>query len=442
MEPLCELRHVHKVYRLPNGQDLKVLDDINLQVFPEEILCLLGPSGCGKSTLMRILVGLIPQSAGQVDAHGKHLEGLNPDAAIVFQGAALYPWLTVSQNIEEALVAKGQESAQRKKTVDDVVELVGLKGFEDAYPRELSGGMKQRVGIARALAVHPELLCMDEPFSQVDALTAENLREEAIRFWSDREKNPKSILMVSHDIKEVAFMATRIVILAAHPGRIRTIVENKLPYPRDPRSKEFQKLVDHIHAVITESELPEEAPEPEAAEISVIKRPGFEVLPDAGGIEIGGLLEVLDDRGGKEDVFKLAADMGREYAQMMNVVKAAELIELVDTPKQMVVLTEEGRRYLKADPAERKVMFKKALLTLNVFKFVLSALEKRQHRVDADVVREELAVQLPFEDTERLFLTIVNWGRNADLFDYDSPSDQLFQDVPEEPKPEAPPPAA
>ena len=436
-EALCELRNVHKVYRLPNGQDLKVLDEINLAVYPEEVLCLLGPSGCGKSTLMRILVGLIPQSAGEVLVHGKHSDALNTNAAIVFQGAALYPWLTVTENIEEGLIAKGLEPKLRAERVENTIELVGLNGFEEAYPRELSGGMKQRVGIARALAVEPELLCMDEPFSQVDALTAENLREEAIRFWSDREKNPKSILMVSHDIKEVAFMATRIVILAAHPGRIRTIIENTLPYPRDPRSKEFLRLVDKIHAVITESELPEEEPE----EVSEVRAPrtGFEVLPDSGGIEIGGLLEVLDDRGGKEDIFKLAADMSREYAQMMNVVKAAELLDLVDTPKQLVVLTDEGRRYLKADVADRKEIFKAKLDGLNLFRFVLHALRKRNHRVDADLVREELAVQLPFEDTDRLFKTMVNWGRTADLFDYDSDTEELFEDVEEKP---AEPPAA
>jgi NitT/TauT family transport system ATP-binding protein len=444
-EPLCELRNVHKVYRLPNGQDLMVLDDINLALYPEEILCLLGPSGCGKSTLMRILVGLIDKSAGQVLAHGQLLEGLNAQAAIVFQGAALYPWLTVSQNIEEALVAKGLEVVARRAAVAHTIELVGLKGFEDAYPRELSGGMKQRVGIARALAVEPELLCMDEPFSQVDALTAENLRAETIRFWSDREKNPKSILMVSHDIKEVVFMASRIVVLDANPGRIRTIIENKLPYPRDPRSKDFQKLVDRIHAVITESALPEEEPAPAPGQpvSAMAPRSGFEVLPDAGPIEIGGLLEVLDDRGGREDVFRLAADMGREYATMMNVVKAAELLDLVETPKQLVVLTEAGRTYLKADAAERKAMFARGLHSLNVFKFVLTALEKTHRHCDADLVREELAVQLPFEDTERLFNTIVSWGRNADLFDYAAATDQLFRDDGEKPvePPVVPPPA-
>lgn len=427
-DALCELRNVHKVYRLPNGQDLKVLDDINLTVQPGEILCLLGPSGCGKSTIMRILIGLIQKSAGDVLVHGHSHEGLNPHSALVFQNAALFPWLTVAENVEEALVATGMSAEQRKRRAAETIELVGLEGFEEAYPREISGGMKQRVGIARALVVEPELLCMDEPFSQVDALTAENLRGEVIRFWSDRERNPKSILIVSHDIKEVAFIATRIVVLDAHPGRIRRILDNPLPFPRDPRSKEFLKLVDQIHEVITQQALPEEPQSDEKSEVSVPRARGFEVLPDCGVLEIGGLLELLDDRGGQENVFRLASEMGREYARVIDVVKASELLDLVDTPKQQVVLTDAGRAYLKLDTADRKDAFKRGLVGLNLFRFIQHALDKRKGRCDADVVREELAVQLPFEDMDRLFDTIVNWARNADLFDYDSDTDELFRD--------------
>jgi NitT/TauT family transport system ATP-binding protein len=449
VEPLCELRNVHKLFKMPNGLELKVLDDINLAVYPQEILCLLGPSGCGKSTIMRILIGLIEKSAGEVLNHGKPLEGLNVNTAIVFQGAALYPWLSVFQNVEEALIAKGLPTAQRTARVKEVLALVGLEGFEDAFPRELSGGMKQRVGIARALAVEPELLCMDEPFSQVDALTAENMRAETIRFWSDREKNPKSILMVSHDIKEVCFMASRIVVLDANPGRIRQIIENTLPYPRDPRSQAFLKLVDRIHDVITETAMPEE-PVVEASAVSqapAVRSTRFEVLPHAGIGEIGGLLEILDDHGGTEDAFQLASDVGREYQEVLNIIKAAELLDLVDTPKRDVTLLPAGKAYLSLAPQQRTEAFRHALLGLNVFRWMLNALEKRQNRFDADIVREELAVQLPFEDNDRLFATMVNWARNADLFDYESDTNQLVRNIGDhapatvEPKPpEAPSP--
>jgi NitT/TauT family transport system ATP-binding protein len=305
---LCELRDVTKTFLLPSGKAITVLDRVNLFVHAEEVVALLGPSGCGKSTLLRVLAGLIKQDAGQVIYHGEPMQGLNPGVAIVFQSFALYPWLTVHQNIEEVLAARSVDARARREAVDRVIRVVGLSGFEEAYPRELSGGMKQRVGIARALVVEPEILCMDEPFSQVDALTAENLRGEAVRFWSDREKNPKTIFMVSHDIKEVVFMATRIVIMSANPGRIRRVIDNPLPYPRDPRAREFTRLVDQIHAVITETQMPDVPAAP-----LVPGKGEWETVPDAGASEIIGLLEVLDDRGGRENLFHLVAGLGRDF---------------------------------------------------------------------------------------------------------------------------------
>src|SRR5579871_2391885 len=305
-ESLCQLRHVKKVFRTPAGAEMKVLDDVSLDVRAEEILAVLGPSGCGKSTVMRILAGLLLPDGGEVVYRDKPLAGLNPGAAMVFQGFALYPWLTVRQNIVEPLLARGLDGKAADEVAERVIHLVGLSGFEDAYPRELSGGMKQRVGIARALAVEPEILCMDEPFSQVDALTAENLRGEVVRFWEDKNANPKTIFMVSHDVKEVVFMATRIVVMAARPGRVRTIIDNPLPFPRDYRAREFQRLVDSIHAIITEAEMPDEAPAPPAA----ARKPVWEPLPDASASEVIGLLEILDDRGGRENVFQLVDDIG------------------------------------------------------------------------------------------------------------------------------------
>ena len=246
---LCDLQHVTKTYAMPSGATVKVLEDVSLAVNEDEILALLGPSGCGKSTLMRVLAGLIQPEGGKVLYRGAPLPALNPGVAIVFQSFALYPWLTVAENIGEALLARGMKPADVRNSVEKVVHLVGLTGFEDAYPRELSGGMKQRVGIARALAVEPEILCMDEPFSQVDALTAETLRGEVVRFWSDKATNPKTIFMVSHDVKEVVFMATRIVVMARQAGarashlRKPAAVSARLPLAgvpaagrRDPRA--------------------------------------------------------------------------------------------------------------------------------------------------------------------------------------------------------------
>ena len=198
---ILELKGVQKSFDRGTGKLLRVLEDINLDIRPNEVLCLIGPSGCGKSTIMRIFAGLIEPTKGQVTYRGQRQEGLNENIAIVFQGFALYPWMTVESNVENVLRAKGLDPAEIKERTNHAIQMVGLEGFEEAYPRELSGGMKQRVGMARALSVNPEILFMDEPFSQVDALTAEGLRAEILDIWDDRERNPSSILMVSHDIK-------------------------------------------------------------------------------------------------------------------------------------------------------------------------------------------------------------------------------------------------
>ena len=421
---LCDLQHVTKTYAMPSGATMKVLEDVSLAVNEEEILALLGPSGCGKSTLMRVLAGLIQPEAGKVLYRGAQLRALNPGVAIVFQSFALYPWLSVAENIGEALLARGMKPAAARSAMERVVHLVGLSGFEDAYPRELSGGMKQRVGIARALAVEPEILCMDEPFSQVDALTAETLRGEVVRFWSDKATNPKTIFMVSHDVKEVVFMATRIVVMAAKPGRVRRIIENPLPYPRDYRSPAFQRLVDEIHAIITEIEMPDHP----VAEVAR-RKPAWEPLPDASASEVIGLLEVLDDHGGQDDVFALVEHIGREFGKVLAVVKAAELLDVVDTPKQDVVLTEAGKQFLKASVPDRKLLFRELVKTLHIFTDILALLARaNRNEIDEDVVMTSLAMRLPYEDPARLFRTLINWGRHAALFDHDVERKKLFME--------------
>jgi NitT/TauT family transport system ATP-binding protein len=232
---LCEAQHVSHDFLLPNGNPLRVLEDIQLGIQPDEVVALLGPSGCGKSTILRILAGLIQPQKGYVFHHSQPLRGLNPGVAIVFQSFALYPWMTVMENIQTVLKAVGLAQQEIAERTAYAIKLVGLVGFEEAYPRELSGGMKQRVGMARALVVDPEILFMDEPFSQIDALIAESLRAEILDIWAAKKNKLSSILMVSHDIKEVAYMADRIIILGANPGRVRTIVPNDLPRPRDYR---------------------------------------------------------------------------------------------------------------------------------------------------------------------------------------------------------------
>ncbi len=414
--PLCELRHVHKDFPQKEGAPLRVLEDISFAVRPEEVVALLGPSGCGKSTILRILAGLTPATRGEVLYHGAPLRDLNPGVGFVFQSFALYPWMTVTENVEAALRARALPEDEVHARAERAIRSVGLAGFEEAYPRELSGGMKQRVGMARAFSVDPEMLFMDEPFSQVDALTAESLRAEVIDLWSAKERNPSSIVMVSHDIKEVVYMADRIVVLDAKPGRIRTVVENGLPRPRDYRAPALLELVDRLHDVITGMEMPD-APAPPVA---------VEPIPPAATSEIVGLLEYLDARGGREDVFRIAAETNREFGAVITIVNAAELLDLVDTPRRAVLLSGEGLRFVRAGPEQRKALWRERILGLGLFRQVREALAAEpDHRVTREFVLELIALHAPNEDFERVFDTFVGWARFAVLFAYDDASETL-----------------
>src|SRR6202171_4187851 len=316
-ETLCEARNVSIDFGMTNGGEMREREDTNAAIKPSEVVALLGPSGCGKSTILRILAGLIRPSQGSVLYHGSEVHGLTPGVAIVFQSFALYPWMTVTQNVEAVLQAAGLPPDERKDRAERAITTVGLAGFEEAYPRELSGGMKQRLGIARALSINPEILFMDEPFSHVDALTAEGLRAEVIDLWQPADSNPSSILMVSHDIKEVVYMADRIIVLSSPPGRVRPVVLQQLPRPRDYRSREAEELVDYLHEIITGSELPDAPPSASA------RVPRIEPLPLATTSEIVGLLEYLDAHGGQDDIFDVAAATDREFGQMIAITKAA-----------------------------------------------------------------------------------------------------------------------
>ncbi|HWC73381.1 MAG TPA: nitrate/sulfonate/bicarbonate ABC transporter ATP-binding protein [Gemmatimonadales bacterium] len=413
-EPLCELRHVSHDFILPNGKPLRVLEDISVAVARNEVVALLGPSGSGKSTVLRILAGLIKPSHGEVLYHGEPLRGLNPGVAIVFQSFALYPWMTVRRNVQTVLEVRGVPESEAVERAEHAITRVGLGGFEDAYPRELSGGMKQRVGMARALVVDPEILFMDEPFSQVDALTAESLRAEVLDIWSHKGRNPSSILMVSHDIREVAFMADRIVVLGGNnPARIRTIVQDDLPRPRDYQASECVALIDQLHGIITGSELPDVAAAADQAAV-------IEPLPHVSPVEVVGLLEYLDARGGKGDVFRIAAQTHREFGDVITIVKAAEMLNLVDTPKSVVLLEADGRRFVQGTPDERKVIWRTQLLKLALFREIRDILRKqRGHAIDREIILETIVLRIPQEDYEKVFETLIGWARFGELFSYD-----------------------
>ena len=426
-EVLINLSEVEHIFTTPSGKTITVLTDINFSLHAGELVAILGPSGCGKSTLIRIATGLLKPARGQVFYRGLHLEGASPNTALVFQQFALYPWLTVAQNIEQALIPRGLPPAERKQRTAEVVTLIGLDGFEEAYPRELSGGMKQRVGIARALAVRPEVLCMDEPFSQVDALTAETLRNEVINLWRDHDKYPQSIFLVSHDIHEVAFMASRILIMTTNPGRIKTVVENSLPYPRDPRSPEYQILVDRLHNIITGLYMPEEQLEVQPVAVAAAASP-LTPLPLVEVRDVIGLLETVKTRGGRVQFYRLTAEMGRAFTQILLASKAAELLKFLETPEDDLVLTDLGRQFISAAQKMRKQLFRTSLTQLPLIKRVQDLLaNSSEQRIDKEVLLEELAIQCPEEDPKRLFRILINWGRYADLWLYQSANGSLMR---------------
>ncbi len=414
---LCELKNINHCYVLPNGNPVTILQDVNLSVFREEIVALLGPSGCGKSTLLRILAGLIHPTGGEVVYHNAPLKGVNPGVSIVFQNFVLYPWMTVLENVEVVLKARRLPRNQIGLLANKFIRLVGLAGYEEAYPRELSGGMKQRVGIARALVVEPEILCMDEPFSQVDALTAETLRAEVLDIWSCAEKNPTTVFMVSHDIKEVVTMADRIVIMGSNPGGIRSILRNPLSRPRDARSQEFLNFVDRLHRIITNAIIPDE--EVITTVSSVPSKILLEPLPDVSVNEIIGLLEFLDAHPDADDIFQLAVEIHKEFGHLINIAKASELLDFIDTPKQKILLTEAGKAFIKADTDGRKRFWKEQLHKLNIYKHVLDMITRgAKGRLERDYVEEELVLHLPQEDPLKLFNILVNWARYGELFAY------------------------
>ncbi len=420
------------------------LSDISLAIYPGEVVAILGLSGCGKSTLLRSLIGLIKPSGGEVLAHGKPLVGIHPGVALVFQSFALYPWLTVKENVEVAFDGLTLEPAEMARRVLKCIDVVGLEGFEEAYPKELSGGMKQRVGFARALARGPELLCMDEPFSALDVLTAESLRSEVYRLLSDRTTpsnalagpapaasvgQVRSVLIITHNIEEAVFLADRVVVLARRPGRIRQIIENDVPHPREYQTPLFQRLVKRIHDVIAGEHLPEPATaaaQPESVGGLATPAP----LPHVNIGQIFGLMEMITDRGGQVDVFTLDQLTEYDFGQTLAVIKAGEMLDFLDTPKNHVMLTPLGQEALHGDINFRKRVFRQQLQTLGTFQFVIQLLkEAKNHRLPREIVEEELAVRLTTEDTERVMKTIIGWGRFGELFGYSPDTDEMYLDV-------------
>jgi NitT/TauT family transport system ATP-binding protein len=446
--PIIELRHVSKSYVSTDGSvPVTILDDISLEVREGETLALLGQSGSGKSTILRLMAGLTEPTQGAVLGHGAPLADVNRGVAIVFQSFALYPWLTVQENVQVGLIQRRLGAGEEQEEIDRALGLIGLSGYENAYPKQLSGGMRQRVGFARALVAQPEVLCMDEPFSALDVLTAESLRTEVVDLWRGSERaGLKSIFLVTHNIVEAVFIATRIVIISSHPGRVRNVIPNPLPYPRDVNSKPFADMVDQVHAAITALVMPDEPVEPATARTPGVgvaqavestqgaKQPGVpaagtrvEPIPNVPVENIVGLLEIIEDAKETINVFDLSARIGKEFGETIATAKAAEMLGLVDTPKDDVLMTQAGWYFLAAPSPARKAMFRQAIMKLRLFQMLTARLKDApDERIDADSVLEELGTLLPYDHPAKLLETLIAWGRYAELIDFDQNTNAVY----------------
>ncbi len=433
-EVILAAQNVTKYYE-GKAESVLVLDNVTLELRAGELVALLGPSGSGKSTLLRTLAGLVKPSAGQVLVHGQPLGGPNPQVAIVFQSFALYPWLTVLENVELGLLAKDLARADRRKRALAAIDLIGLDGFEDAYPRELSGGMKQRVGFARALVVEPEALFMDEPFSALDVLTAQNLREQLLDLWTDREMPTRAILMVTHNIDEAVGLADRMVVLAADPGRIRADIPGLPLETRRHKGPEYSALVDAIYRLMTspQARVEDILPLARPVQVPVVERP-YQTLPDAKIDDLIGLIGHLDEVGGRQDLPVLARDLQLEVDELLPLLEGLSLLGLGSALEGDAVLTDTGRRFAASDTQEEKEIFRvQAIQGVELIRQIMDQLRTSESRsFKEDALLQELQEHFSEPEARRQLDTAIDWGRFAELFAYDDDSGELYLEEPEQ----------
>ncbi len=426
-EPIIRAQAVEKFYLQPDGNRIEVIAPVDLNVDPGKIITLLGPSGCGKSTLLRILTGLSKPSSGEVLWHGVPITSGNAGAAIVFQSFALFPWLTVLDNVEAPLEARGVPALERHKRALRILDTVGLDGFESAYPKELSGGMKQRVGFARALVVEPEVLFMDEPFSALDVLTAENLRNELLELWLSKKMPTSAIFIVTHNIEEAVLLADRVIVLGRNPARVRADFPIELQHPRDRKSARFVELVDYIYKIMTQPDLALAVPSATAT-AQKPARQKYQMIPHARVGGIAGLLELLQDRGGKEDLYRLAEDLIMDAEDLLPIIEASVVLGFATLREGDVEISAEGTRFAEADILTRKMLFRQAALNhvviLQQIDSILHA--KSDHSISEEFFYDILDEHFSEDEVQRQFDTAMNWGRYAEIFDFDRESHRLI----------------
>jgi NitT/TauT family transport system ATP-binding protein len=433
MTPLISVNDCSKAFPLPDGKgEFTVLNGVDVTVASGEVVALLGRSGSGKSTLLRIMAGLIPPSSGRVENSGRPLTGPNPDVAMVFQSFALLPWLTVFENVELGLEARGVKRAERAKRALKAIDLVGLDGFESAYPKELSGGMKQRVGFARALVVEPKVLFMDEPFSALDVLTAENLRGEIDDLWNAGTFPATSILIVTHNIEEAVFLADRVIVLGSNPGVVRGEVKIDLPRPHDRTNPRYTSLVEHLYAIMTNPSMRIDATAVVVAASDAHERkaasPYARPLPHVRTGTISGLLELLVETAeGKQDVARLAERFAMPMDDLLGILDATQLLEFATIDAGKVAVTPLGRDFATTTILRSKDLFRAQVLRrAPIVATMAKTLEEKEDKsMRSDFFLDILDEYYPAEEAKRQFATAIDWGRYAELFEYDAGEERL-----------------
>jgi NitT/TauT family transport system ATP-binding protein len=428
---IIRAEQVEKYYAQPSENRIQVISPTDLSISEGEIVALLGPSGSGKSTLMRMLTGLSIPSAGEVYWHEKPIASTNVNVSIVFQSFALFPWLTVFENVEAPLKARGMEAGERRKRAMKILDTVGLDGFQAAYPKELSGGMRQRVGFARALVVEPEVLFMDEPFSALDVLTAENLRSELLELWHNKTIPTRAIFIVTHNIEEAVLLADRIIVLGRNPGHVRTDFRVAIPHPRDRKAAAFTQLVDYIYKVLTQPEAkPPALPlTPEGRPVRDQRQMHYQMLPHARPGSIAGLLEILLDHNGKDDIYRLADDLAFEIDDLLPIVDAAQLLGFLKVIEGDAVITPIGAEYANSEILRQKELFRSAAVdNVLLLRQIVRAIEAKSDKsVPEEFFHDVLDEQFSEDETVRQLETAINWGRYAELFDFDASRRRFIQ---------------
>lgn len=435
---LIQIDNVSKSFISAEDQELLVLENINFTLKENEIVALLGKSGSGKSTLLRLMAGLIKPTSGNLYYRNTPIHNPVQGIAMVFQSFALLPWLTVLENVELGLEAMGVDRKERRQRAIDAIDTIGLDGFESAYPKELSGGMRQRVGFARALVVEPDILLMDEPFSALDILTTDNLRGDLLDLWLSKHTKIKGIICVTHDIEEAIVMADRIAIFSSDPGTIHSEISVDLPYPRDTESKEFRELLDQIYMLMTTSERSriKSKPSTKLQTETVIEHPEYSYrVPEVDISGLIGLVEAMEDHevDGHINLPELAESLHLDVNNVFPLTEVLDMLRFAKISEGELVFTQAGKRFADASMQERKQIFAHHVITyIPLAQHIRQMLDSAtNHRISMKFFLDELENYFSEEEAERILRTIIDWGRYAELFAYDYDAKELSLENPQ-----------